>query len=48
MGQQSSKQSELRRAIRSNDAALVEVELRSVLLSDSAIRKLTDALRKNE
>lgn len=48
MGQHSSKLSSLRRALRDNEEGLTEVELKGVELSDKAIRKLAEALRRNK
>lgn len=46
--QHSTKLSSLRRAIRDNEAGLTEVELKSLEVSDKAVRKLAEALRKNK
>ena len=48
MGQHSSRLSGLRRAIRDNQEDLTEVGLGGVELSDKAIKKLAEALRKNK
>jgi len=50
MGQQSSRSlvSEIRRAVRENRRDLQEVDLKGLHLTEKAIRKLTDAFRKNE
>lgn len=47
MGHGSSKLEYLRKAIRDNDAKLTEVDLSGVQLSDKAVRKLSEALRRN-
>ena len=47
MGQESSKLSHLCKSVRENQSGLTEVELEGVQLSDKAIRKLTEALKKN-
>ena len=47
MGQGSSKLSHLRKAVRENSAQVLEVVVDRVPLSDKAIRKLADALRRN-
>ena len=48
MGQRSSKLSSLRRAIRENQEGLEEVELKGEVLTDHALKKLTEAFRSNE
>jgi hypothetical protein len=48
MGQQSSRLSSLRRAIRENRADLTEVELTGVQLPEKALRKLAEALKSNQ
>lgn len=47
-GQHSTNLSSLRKALRDNEAGLTEVELKSLELTDKAVKKLTDALRKNK
>ncbi len=50
MGQKSSRALvvEIRRAVRENRRDLPEVELKDLQLTERAVRKLADALRKNE
>ena len=48
MGQQTSRVAGLRRALRENTPDLKEVELRDLQMSNKTIRKIAEALRKNE
>ena len=48
MGQQSSRLSSLRRAIRENQADLTEVDLTGVQLPEKPLRKLAEALKRNQ
>lgn len=48
MGQHSSRLGGLREALRANQEDLKEVELKGMQLSDKAIKKLCEALRRNK
>ena len=47
MGQAGSRRTDLRKALRENDASVTAVELDGTRLSEKDVRKLSEALRQN-